>query len=76
MSRLLQVTRVIERANPVHPDYPLLPGDVLTHDPSDGTYTKHAPGLAVCGFVLTAQDLAALVPVEGRVVLGSWADVA
>lgn len=41
------------------PTYPLLPGDIVIQD-EDGTWTKHAPGLAIGGFELTAEDVAEL----------------
>jgi hypothetical protein len=45
---------LVERfvAHSLHPQYPLLPGDVIIQDP-DGTWTKHAPGLAMAGLELS-----------------------
>jgi hypothetical protein len=67
-NQLLRVAATIEGAHPQHTDYPLLEGDVLTREP-DGTYIKHAPGLGVAGFELTADQAASLQPVEGRIEL-------
>lgn len=67
MNQLLMVKQEMVGVHPLHPTYPLLPGDVLTLH-SDGTYTKHT-GLGICGFELTARQVAALEPVEGEIVL-------
>lgn len=66
--QLLRVTEGIEGCHPQHPNYPLLPGDVLTLE-RDGTYMKHT-GLGMFGFVLTAEQAARLEPVEGHIVIG------
>lgn len=55
----LRATQSLEGKHPIHADYPLLPGDILTRS-SDGTFAKHAPGIGVFGFVLTEQDIATL----------------
>lgn len=59
--------RVTETMDDVHPSlkekYPLMPGDLLQKD-DDGTYFKEAPGIAVGGFVLTAEQEATLEPVQ------------
>lgn len=57
-----EVTKRIAGANPLHPDYPLLPGDLLSPN-GDGTFFKEAPGLGVDGFVLSDLDRASLAPV-------------
>jgi hypothetical protein len=54
-----RVTSTIEGAHPQHEAYPLLPGDLLVRE-LDGTWMKEAPGLAVGGFVLTAEQEAGL----------------
>lgn len=69
---LLRVPYQINGAHPLHPNYPLLPGDVLTRDP-DGTYTKHT-GIGMFGFVLSPEDVTALEPVGGQIVMTSWGD--
>lgn len=58
-----RVVEAIENAHPLHGEaYPLLPGDLLVREPS-GTWAKEAPGLGVCGFVLTVEQEASLEPV-------------
>lgn len=47
--REVLVERVV--AHKLMPEYPLLPGDVIVQNP-DGTWTKHAPGLAMAGLEL------------------------
>lgn len=56
---LYRVTVTMEGRNPHHPDYPLLPGDIIGPyaDNEEGTWIKHAPGLGIFGFVLTEKDL-------------------
>lgn len=56
------VTEKIEGAHAKHPDYPLYPKDLLVREPG-GTWTKEAPGLAICGFVLKPEQEATLEPV-------------
>lgn len=56
------VSEQIDGANPLHPKYPLLPGDLLVRD--GATWMKDAPGLAVGGFVLTEEQVATLRRVE------------
>lgn len=58
-----RVTETIDGAHPLHPKYPLLPGDLLVRD-AGGTWAKEAPGLAVIGFELTPEQEAALQPVQ------------
>lgn len=58
-----RVTSTIEVAHPLHPHYPLLPGDLLVRD-FDGTWAKEAPGLAVVGFVLSDEQVATLEHVQ------------
>jgi hypothetical protein len=65
---LLKVTEEMVGVHPIHPEYPLLPGDVLTLDP-DGTYTKHT-GLCVLGFTLSPEQVATLKPIEGTIAIG------
>lgn len=67
-SRLLQVTQEMIGVHPMHPDYPLLPGDVLMRRP-DGTYGK-LTGLGIEGFTLTDEQQATLEPTEGEIVFG------
>jgi hypothetical protein len=67
MNDLLRVTERMVGVHPIHTEYPLLPGDVLTLD-KDGTYTKHT-GLCVAGFTLSAEQSASLEPVEGTIVM-------
>lgn len=54
----------IEGANPALPGYALYPGDLLVLEESGTTWMKEAPGLAVGGFVLTPEQVAALEPVR------------
>ena len=73
-AQLLRLTVQLDGTHPKHPDYPLLPGDVLTRDCRDDTYVKHT-GLGMFGFVLTDEQVATLEPVDGQIVLvGSVAD--
>lgn len=60
-----RVVDTIEHAHrlPIHHDYPLLPGDILGRDHT-GTFTKVAPGLGICGFRLTASQIARLEPLD------------
>jgi len=55
------VTEQIDGAHAKHPNYPLLPGDLL-FDREDGTYGKFGPGLGIEGFVLTDEQIATLKP--------------
>lgn len=57
------LTTDIEGAHPRHVDYPLFEGDLICRD-EDGTFTKECPGLAMSGFVLTDDQIAAMTPVE------------
>lgn len=50
-----RVKAEIRGAQPMHPEYPLLPGDLLVRTP-DGTFMKEAPGLAVGGFTLSPEQ--------------------
>lgn len=70
---LLRVSEKIEDAHDKLTEYPLLPGDILTQA-ADGTYTKHAPGLGVCGFRLTPEQAAALEPTSGHIVKAHWGE--
>jgi hypothetical protein len=62
------VTERMVGVHPIHTEYPLLPGDVLTRTP-DGTYCKHT-GLGIQGFTLSPEQAAKLKPTEGTIVLG------
>lgn len=55
-TQALMVTEEIAGAHPHHPNYPLLPEDIVSLEP-DGTWMKHAPGLAVSGFVLKPEQV-------------------
>lgn len=66
---MLEVTREMVGTNPIHPDYPLLPGDVLVRE-DDGTYMKVAPGLGIGGFILDPTQVATLKPTTGHIVIG------
>ena len=59
MSDQFRVVVELNGKHPLHPDYPLLPGDLLVNDPRDG-WTKVAPGLGIFGFILTEDDVATL----------------
>lgn len=65
--QLLRVTKRMVGVHPIHTEYPLLPGDVLTREP-DGTYMKHT-GIGITGFTLTSEQAARLDPVEGQIVM-------
>lgn len=52
----LMVTEKIAGAHPQHPDYPLLPEDLVKRQP-DGTWYKYAPGMGVTGFVLSEEQV-------------------
>jgi hypothetical protein len=67
MNDLLLVTEKMVGVHPIHTDYPLLPGDVLTRD-SDGTYVKHT-GIGIFGFELTPEQEATLTPTHGQIVM-------
>ena len=56
---LYRVTQTLERKSAIHPDYPLLPGDIISRE-DDGRWMKHAPGLGIGGFLLTEDDVATL----------------
>lgn len=58
----LRATTEIRGAHPHLSDYSILPGDLLVKE-AEGTYMKEAPGLAVGGFVLTPEQMAAMQPV-------------
>lgn len=60
-----QVTERIDNAHSEIPDYPLLPGDLVSVRP-DGAFTKFAPGLAVSNFRLSHVDRQSLNPVLVR----------
>lgn len=55
-----EVTITLEGKNETHPDYPLLPGDIITKEGRG--WRKHAPGLSVGGFLLTDEDVDTLNP--------------
>jgi hypothetical protein len=59
MKHQYRVTVELAGKHPIHTNYPLLPGDILTKHPVDG-WTKHAPGLAIWGFELTDEDVKTL----------------
>lgn len=66
MNGWFKVTQEINGAHPLHTDYPLLPGDVLTKVTSQdaepellGTWTKHT-GICIVGFQLTPEQEATL----------------
>lgn len=48
--------RELKGVHPLHPEYPLLPGDVLNRR-DNGTWGKFGPGLGIEGFVLSNDDL-------------------
>jgi hypothetical protein len=50
-----RVIETMEGRHPQHTDYPLLPGDIIT--PSRDGWMKHAPGLGIGGFLLSAEDV-------------------
>ena len=54
--------RVYRSTHPLHRAYELFPGDLLNKD-SDGTWTKHAPGLCLMGFVLSDAEERDLNPI-------------
>ena len=56
-----RVTEKMVGVHPEQPDYPLLPGDVLTQD-KGGTWTKHGPGLGIVGFTLSVEQQETLLP--------------
>lgn len=58
----LMVTEEIAGAHPMHPDYPLLPEDLITRQ-ADGTWYKFAPGMGITGFVLNEEQVQKLKPV-------------
>lgn len=58
----LMVTEEIAGAHPQHPNYPLLPEDLVARE-ADGSWHKYAPGLAVVGFVLSEEQVQTLQPV-------------
>lgn len=60
--RQWRVTETLEGRHPLHTDYPLLPGDILTR--SGSTWTKQAPGLGIFGFNLSDEDEAGLEPAD------------
>ena len=55
------VTEAIIGAHPKHPQYPLLPGDLLIKR-ADGTFGKFGPGLGIEGFVLSEEQQVTLKP--------------
>jgi hypothetical protein len=69
-----RVTVKLRGKHPTHTDYPLLPGDILTRDHKG--FMKHAPGLAIGGFILGEDDFATLEPAdEARwVIADGWDD--
>lgn len=56
-----EVTVRIADAVPLHPGYPLLPGDLLIRN-EDDSYTKVAPGIAVGGIRLSDSQSSTLRP--------------
>lgn len=58
-AEIYQVTVRLDGCHSLHTDYPLLQGDILLPEPG-GTFYKHAPGLGICGFVLTDEQRATL----------------
>jgi hypothetical protein len=60
LDKCFLVTEEMVGVHPKHPDYPLLPGDVLTQD-ANGTWQKHT-GLGMFGFVLSEAQTATLQP--------------
>jgi hypothetical protein len=58
-----EVTTELRGKHPIQTEYPLLPGDVITKS-EDGTWMKHAPGLAILGFILTSEDEDTLIPTD------------
>ena len=68
-----RVTATLEGKSAMHPDYPLLPGDIIAaevdwdddgNEIDTGTWMKHAPGIGIGGFVLTDDDVATLEPAD------------
>lgn len=59
----IRVTKQIDGAHPKHPNYPLLPGDLLVAR-GDGTFNKFGPGLAIVGFELTPDQILSTEPAE------------
>jgi len=57
------VIETIKGAHPKHPNYPLLPGDLLVRE-KGRVFAKEAPGICVLGFRLTSEQVASLRPVE------------
>lgn len=58
-TQALMVTEEIVGAHPLHVNYPLLPEDIVSRE-VDGTWMKHAPGMAVGGFVLSPEQVQSL----------------
>ena len=57
MATQFRVTREMRGCSgSTHDDYPLLPGDILTQE-RDGRWMKHAPGIAIGGFLLSVEDI-------------------
>ena len=70
----MRVTVELRGKSPLHVEYPLLPGDIIApeidwdddgNEIATGTWMKHAPGLAIGGFVLTDEDVATLEAAPG-----------
>lgn len=59
MALMFEVTQRIDGANDTHPEYPLLPNDLLARE-DDGTWTKVCPGLCIMGFVLSIKEIRTL----------------
>lgn len=59
------VTETVNGAhrNPSLASYPLLPDDIIIQD-EDGSWFKECPGVAIGGFILTADQEATLKPVR------------
>lgn len=73
MAAQFRVTVALDGRRPDMPGYPLLPGDIIApsidwdddgNEIELGTWMKHAPGIAIGGFVLTEEDLATLEPAD------------
>jgi hypothetical protein len=58
-----RVTEVLYGTNDRHPDYPLLPGDLLSKS-EDGSLFKVAPGLGIGGFRLDDREWSTLESVD------------
>ena len=65
LSSAHRVTAEIRGAHPRHPEYPLLPGDILL-ERRDGSFGKFGPGLGIEGFELTADQRTTLEEIHDQ----------